>query len=378
MFSTALAARGYACGHSSGQPGADPHASHEPPTMPPTSSTAGPSRRAFIRALAAGTAGIALASQLRVPSAAAQTAPTAGVIPSRSGLSWASGGSGDTAALANLRQRPLDVVASFTSADTWANMGSIGSPFRNLPPSATAPVYALSYPLFPQEQSPQTDGTALWQAAANGQFDAKHTAAATSLGRCSQQFILRLGWEWNIASFPWACTDVALAASYIAYFRRTVDIFRARVPGITIDWCCNKGTKANAGIQNFYPGGDWVDFIGIDMYDWYPAMVNQTTWDKDYNKTYLGGPKGVGSWLAYVNSQGKKLSFSEWALIGGVTGGGGDNPFFITRMLSFFQANAANIGYESYFNTDHAPNIHMLSEMPNGASTYQSMMAGVV
>ena len=334
-------------------------------------------RRGFMRALGAGVAGAALASQLRIPSAAAQSAYTAGVIPSLSGLPWASGGYGDTTGLANLRQRPLDVVTTFASTDTWSNMTSLGAPFRNLPPADTYPVYAISYPLFPKQQSPQNGGTAVWQAAANGQFDYQHATAATSLASCSQQFILRLGWEWNIVSFPWACMDVALAANYIAYFRRIVDVFRARVPGITIDWCCNRGTKANAGVQNFYPGNDWVDFIGIDSYDWYPAILTQSAWDKDYNKTYLGGPKGIGSWLAFAIAQGKKMSIGEWGLIGGVADGGGDNPLFITNMLNFFQTNAANIGYDSYFNCNHSPNIHDFDDLPNGAAAYQSMMAAV-
>ena len=370
MVSIARAVRGSTCAYPSGEPSADQPQSAAL-SAPPAS---GIDRRNFVRKLGAGAAGVAVASQLRVPPVAAQTTPVRGVIPSRSGLPWASGGYGDTTGLTNLRQRPLDVVTTFASADTWANMKSLGAPFRKLPPAASSPVYVISYPMFPKEQSPQTGGTAVWEAAANGQFNYQHAAAAASLATCSQQFVLRLGWEWNIASFPWACLDIALAAKYAAYFRRIVDIFRARVPSITIDWCCNKGTKANAGIQNFYPGSAWVDYIGIDMYDWYPAMLTQDDWDRGYYKEYLGGPKGIGNWLTCANGQGKKLSFGEWAQVGGVAAGGGDNPFFINKMLAFFKANAAHIGYESYFNFNHAPNIHNFANLPNGAAAYRSFM----
>ena len=377
MPSTAQAALHCDRAHSGGRLGAGSLAALQS-VAAPGPAPSGLGRRAFLQALGAGAAGMALASQLRIPPAAAQTAYTAGVIPSLSGLPWASGGYGDITGLTNLRQRPLDVVTTFASTDTWNNMKSLGSPFKKLPPATTYPVYAISYPMFPKEQSPQNGGTAVWQQAANGQFDYQHDAAATSLSSCSQQFILRLGWEWNVVSFPWACMDVALAANYITYFRRIVDLFRARVPGISIHWCCNRGTKANAGAQNFYPGDDWVDFIGVDAYDWYPANTTQSAWDKEYNKTYLGGPKGLGSWLAFATAQGKTLSFGEWAMIGGVAAGGGDNPFFVSQMLNFFQTNAASIGYESYFNCDHSPNIHDLDELPNGAATYQSIMAGIV
>ena len=105
-----------------------------------------------------------------------------------------------------------------------------------------------------------------------------------------------------------------------------------------------------------YPGGNWVDFIGHDRYDRYPTFKIQADWDKRYMEmdAKYGSPVGIGAWLAYAKSEGKKLSIAEWATANPSEGGSGDNPFFIEKMLKFFKANAADIGYECYFNRRRA------------------------
>ena len=82
---------------------------------------------------------------------------------------------------------------------------------------------AAYYP-FPVEQSPKTGGVAVWQAAARGEFDHHHTAAALTFARSGKTLIFRIGHEWNSAHIPWSCLDVALAPYYKDYFRRISDI----------------------------------------------------------------------------------------------------------------------------------------------------------
>ena len=67
--------------------------------------------------------------------------------------------------------------------------------------------------------------------------------------------------------------------------------------------------------------------------------------------SFRGGPQGLGTWLAYAKSKGKRLGISEWGVVNGPVypGGGGDNAYFISRMFQFFKENAADIAYESYF-----------------------------
>ena len=268
-------------------------------------------------------------------------------------------------------------MQTFPAKKTRANIRSLASNYKWLTDGASfvPATVIVSYPSFSAEQSPQTDGAAAWQAGAGGLHDSHHDAAALSLAcYAPQRFVIRPGWGWNRNGFSWACTDVALASYYTAYFRRVVDRFKIRVPNVLIDWCGSRKGSTNAGLPSFYPGDDWVDFIGLDCDDWYPVMASQAVWDRQYDQTNLGGPRGLGTWLDYAVSQGKKLSFGEWGVVSGVPDGGGDKPFFITRMLDFFATNAATIAYEAYFNTSHQPNIHCFDDNRNAAATYAALL----
>ena len=55
----------------------------------------------------------------------------------------------------------------------------------------------------------------------------------------------------------------------------------------------------------------------------------------------------------------KKLAYPEWALAtpSSFNGhGNGDNPYFVQQFYNFLKAH--NVAYETYFDTDHSPNIH--------------------
>jgi hypothetical protein len=320
--------------------------------------------------------GAAAACTLGGASAAAEAA----VLPSRSGLPWASGArdSYPDAFVADYRGgRKLDTLMTFAKKRTWAEIRNSGNgnyvnllgPTRQNRQEAIV----VSYPLFPIEQNPRDHGAGLWRRAANGEFDWHHDAAAASFARYTQTLVFRVGWEWNVRGFaPWLCLDVALAPDYVAYFRRVVDRLRARLPACRIDWCCGKKGAANASLDRWYPGGDWVDFVGQDKYDWYIAAPTQAEWDKDYGATYLGGPKGIGAWLAYARSKGKKLSVPEWGVVSGTSAGGGDNAFWVGKMVGFFRANAADVAYENYFNGDTATLKHSLRTHPKAGAMYKS------
>jgi beta-mannanase len=227
--------------------------------------------------------------------------------------------------------------------------------------------------MFPLEQNPRDHEMSLWRRAANGEFDYHHDAAAASLTPYTQQLIFRVGWEWNVQNtFAWRCIDVALAPDYIVYFRRIVAILRARLPTCKIDWCCAKGGATNASVDNWYPGAAWTDFVGQDKYDWWKAARNQAEWDQEYTATYRGGPKGIGTWLAYARSKGKRLSIPEWGLVTGSSAGGGDNAFWIGKMFDFFQSNSDDIAYECYFNQDTSFYKHRLQSHPNSGAMYRS------
>jgi hypothetical protein len=179
--------------------------------------------------------------------------------------------------------------------------------------------------------------------------------------------VLRLGWEANrMGDFAWTVRVASDAGPFKGCFRRWVSVLRT-VPGqsFTFDW--NMGSQGNLPyhVDQIYPGNDYVDVIGTQYYDRCPPALTQADWDKRYNLKHAtnGSPYGIGRWLAYAKSKGKRLSVPEWGIGGPSTAcakPGIDNPFFIQKMWEFFNANAASIAYEAYFNGDSATGSYRL------------------
>lgn len=339
-------------------------------------------RRSLLRV---GIGGAAAASILSRPTwANLPTSASSAMQPlnTRSGLPWASGVfDGDPDGFARFRGAALDVINTFPNKKTWDDIKNTGGSYQRMLTSTTKPRHetvVISYPMFPFNHSPRTGGVAVWQAAARGEFDHYHAAAAMSLMRYKQKFIFRIAWEWNQPGFHWACLDPALAPYYKDYFRRIVDIMRARLPTCLIDWCSSRKGKAKAGIQHFYPGGDWVDIIGHDRYDWFPMMTTQADWDKEYNSTKLGGPVGIGAWIDYARSEGKPMSVPEWGVVTGVAGAGGDNALFVENMIAFFRAHAADMAYETYFNRNNGHLLHNLQTNVKAGLAYRASLVSPV
>jgi hypothetical protein len=98
-----------------------------------------------------------------------------------------------------------------------------------------------------------------------------------------------------------------------------------------------------------YPGDDYVDIIGIDSYDMYPPSHNDAEWDVQCN-----GIHGICHVIEEARAHHKKFCVPEWGVSNKLPNGGGDNPYFISKMFDLFSANADVLEYEAYFN-DSAP-----------------------
>ena len=108
--------------------------------------------------------------------------------------------------------------------------------------------------------------------------------------------------------------------------------------------------------------------VGPDYYNFWPATTTEVEWNTNlYAQSKQGWPTGIGSWLNWAKSIDRPLCIGEWGLMTKNTNPDGsrpssdgwDNPVFVKGMLDFFEANAADIGFVSYFNTDSAPSVDL-------------------
>jgi hypothetical protein len=104
---------------------------------------------------------------------------------------------------------------------------------------------------------------------ASGALDAQIIAHATALAGSSVPMIIRFAHEMNGNWYVWADTQWT-KAQYIAAYRRVVTVMRTVDPSIKHLWCVNNNPPdaPNYAFEGWYPGDAYVDYVGIDAYNW--------------------------------------------------------------------------------------------------------------
>jgi hypothetical protein len=173
-------------------------------------------------------------------------------------------------------------------------------------------------------------------AMASGDYDAEYTADAVSLrdrGYTASNCYIRPMWEFNGSFYPHTINSgaapaggysngVNAVANYITGWRRMVDRMRAVIPGLRFDWCALRLQLTPAVVESAYPGDAYVDYIGLDAYNW-----RSSTDDLDLRWTRLvqggttvGASVGLQWHEDFATAHGKKMTFAEWGVTRRPTG----------------------------------------------------------
>jgi hypothetical protein len=102
---------------------------------------------------------------------------------------------------------------------------------------------------------------------ATGTFDHYFTTVATNIVKAGfPTSVIRFGWEFNGNWFPWAAQGCASA--FVRYWDDIVTTMRA-VPGanFTFEWNPTRGDLGVGNLAKYYPGNNYVDEVGLDVYD---------------------------------------------------------------------------------------------------------------
>jgi hypothetical protein len=175
--------------------------------------------------------------------------------------------------------------------------------------------------------------------------------------------ILRLGWEFNQSNFAWYAAGQP--ATFVAYWRQIVTTMRA-VPGANFVFVWNpsrgdNGRKdlAMGNYADYYPGDQFVDIIGMDVYD---TAWNHYPGEPAEFQTILTQTWGL-DWLAKFAAEHKKpLAIPELGLgpfgpsagdgkpfVGSGNIGGGDDPAFIDDMFTWIAHH--NVAFVTYWDS---------------------------
>jgi len=278
----------------------------------------------------------------------------------------------------------------YAAADNWDNV--TGPDWALSPWWGSGRRLVYSVPMFPHKatDTAAASGKSLARCA-DGDFDDHWGQLGRNLvSHRLPTTIVRPGWEFDASWYVWAAHK--RQTDYVDCFRHVVTSMRA-VAGQRFQFLWNP----TVGLHQFpaelaYPGDDYTDFVGVDVYDtsWaagtypYPAgataaqraAISASVWN-----TTLTGPQGLNYWAAFASKHGKRLAIPEWGLSDRADGhGGGDDVTFVEGMLGFIRDARNDVAFAMYFDADTAAGErHRISpadtRFPKAAAAYRRIMS---
>lgn len=102
-------------------------------------------------------------------------------------------------------------------------------------------------------------------------------------------FFLRFNWEMNGNWFPWMeGVNGNQPGESVAAWRHVHDIFaQVGADNVTWVWCPNVDPRGKLGdLASLYPGDEYVDWTGLDGYNWGPSRGGWASFNDLYSSTY--------------------------------------------------------------------------------------------
>nr|WP_240896688.1 glycosyl hydrolase [Kineococcus vitellinus] len=179
--------------------------------------------------------------------------------------------------------------------------------------------------------------------------------------------IVRLGWELNGDWYEthYVGESAEQREQWKEYFRRIVRAMEVEGSSFEVDFTIAEGPQDSVSIEELYPGDDYVDIIGVDVYDSYISPIDPgARWQAKDEKV-----NSVSAVVEFARLRDKPVSFPEWAMVAeGETQGGGDSPEFVDQMADVMAA--ADLRYQAYFNTPEGGVGMTLADAPEGSQAY--------
>jgi beta-mannanase len=231
---------------------------------------------------------------------------------------------------------------------------NFSSPFANCPTSGAAcsyynfPVNEMnsirshgSIPFFSwaSQSIPSTVNEPNFQLAdvISGTYDSYIEKWATAAKNWGHPFYLRFNWEMNGRWFPWSeGVNGNKSGEFVTAWRHVHDIF-ARVGATNVNWVwCPNIDPDNIflNLQSQYPGDNYVDWTGLDGYNWGTNPAKPDRW-RSFDQLYKSTYDKIVSTIA----PSKPMIVSEV----GSTEYGGSKAAWITDMLAKIPANYPKI-----------------------------------
>lgn len=237
--------------------------------------------------------------------------------------------------------RPADLVAAYIGRASWADFTGSAKWAADLWDGIHQPV---------MWSVPNMTNAGNLEAAARGEYNSHYVEVARTLAADAPDgdIHIRTMWEFNGGWFPWKAAG--REGTYIQAWKEFVDSFRSVSDRFKFEWTPNHGDMG-MNPEKAYPGDDYVDVIGMDVYynpAWHPKDPEQA-WDRIVNEAY-----GLRWHQEFAAAHGKKTAYSEWGLSTDESG-----PL-VKHFADWFAKH--DVAYTGYWNS----NIDFKGKLDNG------------
>lgn len=182
-----------------------------------------------------------------------------------------------------------------------------------------------------------------WEEACDaGDYDGYATTLGNNLVAAGlQNSVIRLGVEMN---GPWEVDYVGSTTQEqndwaTCYANEVTAMRQASGENFLFVWNPNACTQ-QIPYANYYPGNQYVDIVGLDLYDQGCEQPNTAlTFSQLSSETY-----GLTAFEAFASAHGKALSLPEWGL---TSSPGGDDAQYVAGVGS--SVNNGNFAFQEYF-----------------------------
>lgn len=269
---------------------------------------------------------------------------------------------------------PTDTIPTlgtdYLPSDTWADMDGVDGSLSYLSDWAI-PGYqlVLGVPIIPSQES----GASLADGASSNpdvNYDSYfNQLAKTLVSENLGNAWLRLGYEFDndTSGNAWETgNSQPQEQNFALFFQNIVTTMRA-VPGANFKYIWNPDAYAFDGgaedtvypgynVSLAWPGASYVNYIGVDLYDYAPAPGYTPTeeWNWILPQLTSTNSDALGA-EAFAAKYDVPLAFPEWGVAAPESGlyGLGDDPNYINQMYCVMTNPDNNVAWESYSNTSY-------------------------
>jgi hypothetical protein len=158
---------------------------------------------------------------------------------------------------------------------------------------------------------------------AAGKYDSAIKTWAGAVKSYGKAIMIRPLWEMNGDWFLWGKEAKANPTTYVNAWRRFYDLCKV-APNISWVWCPNTIYNGSTPLPSLFPGYDYIDWVGIDGYNWGSRKGIWSSFGMVFGPTYQQ--------IKTITS--KPMMICET----GCTEIGGSKPFWISDMFAALPA----------------------------------------